>query len=257
MKLSESYLIIRELIEKRMSVELEAFPQRLQLAAMDFILNGGKFIRPYLALKSAELVSNDPKYRSDKDEAATSVAIAVELIHSFSLIQDDIMDGDDFRRGRPAVHKAHGIPMAILAADLLQLKANKILQSSPRYREILWEKCIEGCEESCLGQAMDINLISSKEKKYLEVSTKKTAPLFKASCEMGGVCGGATDEDLKNLSDFGQNFGIAYQIKDDLDDKDQPKASEEEKRIYINKALKAIEKYPNNEAFIEVLKLLD
>lgn len=248
--------VIRGLIQERMSIELKDFPQRLQLAAMDFILNGGKFIRPYLALKSSELMCENPRYRAVDDKAATSVAISVELIHSFSLIQDDIMDGDDFRRGRPSVHKAHGIPTAILAADLLQLKANKILQSSPRHRGVLWEKCIEGCEESCLGQAMDINLVNNEEKEYLEVSTKKTAPLFKAACEMGGVCGDGTSEDLKNLGEFGKNFGIAFQIKDDLDDKDEASASESEKNKYANKALDAIKGYPNNEAFLEVLELV-
>lgn len=199
---------------------LEGKPRDLYLASSHYIKSGGKRLRPFMVIKSCEVLGG-------KGERALPVAAAVELVHNFTLVHDDIMDNDEVRHDVPTVHRHYGLPLAILAGDVLFSKAFQAvayygkkagLPSNilPQMIAKLSQSCIEVSE----GQALDIEMAStakfSSESAYIEMIGKKTAVLFSVSCELGAMCALAEEKDVKNLLEFGRNIGIAFQIVDDL-----------------------------------------
>ncbi|MGZ5548054.1 MAG: polyprenyl synthetase family protein, partial [Nitrososphaeraceae archaeon] len=158
---------------------------------------------------------------------ALPAASAVEFIHNFSLVHVDIMDNDDMRHGIPTVHKFFGLPLAILSGDILFSKAFQIL-STTNIKSIkdssllsMIRKLSSACVDICEGQYKDIQfshgLNFPSEDEYIEMISKKTAALFKVSCSLGALCSGnATEKDVNNMSEFGKNSGIAFQLIDDL-----------------------------------------
>ncbi|MDD1764787.1 MAG: polyprenyl synthetase family protein [Candidatus Methanomethyliaceae archaeon] len=175
---------------------------------------GGKRMRPFVVVKSCEAVGG-------KREDALPAATAVELVHNFTLIHDDIMDNDYLRRGMPTVHIIWGAPIGILSGDLLFAEAFNALLSggsdcerSRRSAEILAKATITLSE----GQNMDMKFesrIDVSEAEYLEMIYKKTGALFQASAEMGGVAGGGDERSIRLLGEYGRNIGIGFQIFDD------------------------------------------
>ncbi|MDD1766647.1 MAG: polyprenyl synthetase family protein [Candidatus Methanomethyliaceae archaeon] len=171
-------------------------------------------MRPFVVVKSCEAVGG-------KREDALPAATAVELVHNFTLIHDDIMDNDYLRRGMPTVHIIWGAPIGILSGDLLFAKAFNALLSggsdcerSRRSAEILAKATITLSE----GQNMDMKFesrIDVSEAEYLEMIYKKTGALFQASAEMGGVAGGGDERSIRLLGEYGRNIGIGFQIFDD------------------------------------------
>jgi geranylgeranyl diphosphate synthase type I len=150
-------------------------------------------------------------------------ASAVEMIHNFTLVHDDIMDNDEIRHGVPTVHKKFGIPIAILAGDVLFSKAYQVLSNSNLPANALNElvsKLAKACVDVCEGQLLDIKMAESKkipsQANYIKMIEKKTAALFDVSCSMGAICAKAKRKDVSKLSSFGRNLGIAFQITDDL-----------------------------------------
>ena len=147
-----------------------------------------------------------------KQSDAISAASAVEMIHNFTLVHDDIMDNDEMRHGVTTTHKKFDIPLAILAGDVLYSKAYNTISSKSK----LSKTCIEICE----GQVGDIKFAENKRiptgKEYIKMIEKKTAVLFEVSCAMGAICAKRKEKDVKNLSSFGKNLGIVFQITDDL-----------------------------------------
>lgn len=181
-------------------------PERLYEASQYLIKQGGKRIRPLLCLLSC-------KSAGGEIDKALNTAVAIELIHTFTLIHDDIMDKDDLRRGVPSVHKVYGDATAILAGDLLFSKAFEICD--PRVKEILSKASVEVCE----GQEMDISFelrddVSVNE--YLEMIKKKTAALFEASTMSGAVIANADRKTVEDFGNYGRNLGMAFQIYDDI-----------------------------------------
>ncbi|WP_406657890.1 polyprenyl synthetase family protein [Methanolobus sp. ZRKC2] len=178
---------------------------------------GGKRLRPAIVMLTAEAVGSDP-YK------IIPAAVAVELVHNFTLVHDDIMDRDDIRRGIPAVHVKWGEAGAILAGDTLYSRAFEILtQVEGKPERIL--KCVDilsrTCKEICEGQWMDVefeNRMDVTKEEYLEMIEKKTGVLYAASCEIGAILGGASDETAEALYEFGRLIGIAFQIYDDVID---------------------------------------
>lgn len=194
-------------------------PFQLYDAALHLIKAGGKRIRPFLAIKSCELVSG----KKAEDEVLP-FAVGLELLHNFTLIHDDIMDRSRTRRGVITVHRKWGRSMAINAGDLLFAKAyNAILSNSPL---IASEKILRALSvfsrahiNICDGQAQDIILAKKKEfteEEYFEMIKLKTAALFQASSEIGAILGGGSEEQINRLSLYGLNLGMAFQIKDDI-----------------------------------------
>ena len=191
-------------------------PKQLYNAAAHLIISGGKRLRPYMVLKSCQILGG-------KSKDAMPAAGAIEMIHNFTLVHDDIMDNDEMRHGVPTVHKKFGMPIAILAGDVLFSKAYQTISisklPSSRTTELI-SRLAKACVDVCEGQLLDIGMAESKkiptQSQYITMIAKKTAALFDVSCSMGAICAKAKQKDVSNLSSFGRNLGIAFQITDDL-----------------------------------------
>lgn len=188
-------------------------PETLLRASEHLITAGGKKIRPSLALLSSEAVGGDPG-------DAAGVAAAIELIHTFSLIHDDIMDDDEIRRGEPAVHVLWGEPMAILAGDVLFSKAfEAVIRNGDceMVKEAL-AVVVDSCVKMCEGQALDMGFeerLDVTEEEYMEMIYKKTAALIAAATKAGAIMGGGSPQEIAALEDYGRCIGLAFQIHDD------------------------------------------
>jgi len=178
-----------------------------------------KRIRPVLVLWCCELVSG----RINRN--AEIAAAAVEMVHTYSLIHDDLpaMDNDDFRRGRPTCHKAFDEATAILAGDALltlafEILAKQIDQPATAVRLISELAEAAGPAGMIAGQLADLKAEkTASSKKILEyIHTNKTAKMFRCAAAMGAICGGANDEQLKSLCEYGLKIGLGFQIADDI-----------------------------------------
>jgi len=216
MKVSDSIKKNAVLVNKFLRKELKGNPKQLYDASAHLIIHGGKRLRPFMVLKSCMMLGG-------KQSDAMAAAGAVEMIHNFTLTHDDIMDNDDMRHGVPTTHKKFDMPLAILAGDVLYSKAYQIISKSKlsaNYKSQLVSKLSKACIEICEGQVDDIKLAENKriptESEYIKMIEKKTAVLFEVSCAMGAISAKKSVKDVKNLSVFGRNLGIAFQITDDL-----------------------------------------
>jgi len=203
-------------VNRFLGTKLKGNPTQLYDAASYLIVNGGKRLRPFMVMKSCEILGGKPK-------DAMPSACAVEMIHNFTLVHDDIMDNDEMRHGVPTVHKKFGIPIAILAGDVLFSKAYQILSNSnlpSKATNELVSRLAKACVDVCEGQLLDIKMAESKkipsQANYIKMIEKKTSSLFDVSCSMGAICAKAKQRDITKLSAFGRNLGIAFQITDDL-----------------------------------------
>ncbi|HZT34647.1 MAG TPA: polyprenyl synthetase family protein [Nitrososphaera sp.] len=201
--------------------QLNGKPKELYLASNHYIKTGGKRLRPFMVIKSCEMLGGSIK-------RALPAAAAVELVHNFTLVHDDIMDNDEMRHGSPTVHKYFGLPLAIIGGDILFSKAFEILTSlGPRAGipsesiNDMTSRLATACSDICEGQAIDVGHASNSkfpgEVDYINMIQKKTAALFEVSCALGALSAPAsTPQDIENLSSFGRNIGIAFQLVDDL-----------------------------------------
>lgn len=198
-------------------------PKALHESVIYSISAGGKRIRPVLCLAAYEACGG-------KAEDIVPYASALELIHTYSLIHDDLpaMDNDDLRRGKPTNHKVFGEGMAILAGDALLTEAFRLL-SSPQpsalslqpisVLKVVRELALaSGMQGMVGGQAQD--LLSEKAEPDKEtlffIHTHKTAALITASVKSGGVLAGCDDSRLQRLTEYGENIGLAFQVIDDI-----------------------------------------
>ena len=194
-------------------------PEVLYHAARHIIDAGGKRLRPYLVLKSCELVGGDPA-------SAVPFAAALEVLHSFTLIHDDVMDNDDLRRGVPTVHRRWGVPLAIASGDLLFAKVYQAMVE-PAIQGVLHcervvsciERVSEATVEICEGQVLDTQFPRAQdvtEDDYVSMVGSKTSALFRACAEVGAIVGGGDPNDVSLLGSFAWDAGIAFQIVDDV-----------------------------------------
>ncbi|MDE1724467.1 MAG: polyprenyl synthetase family protein [Thaumarchaeota archaeon] len=205
-------------VDSFLASRLRGEPRELYSAASYLIEHGGKRLRPYMVIKSCQIVGGDKKQ-------AMAAAAAVEMVHNFTLVHDDIMDNDEIRHGVPTVHMRFGMPVGILAGDLLFSRAFETI-SNPYFGKTtsiglsLVSTLAKACTDVCEGQTLDINMAKSSkiptEDQYIKMIEKKTSSLFVASCAMGAISANKNDIDVKRLSTFGRNLGIAFQIIDDL-----------------------------------------
>ncbi len=196
-------------------------PERLYEAMVYSLGAGGKRFRPILLISSYSMY--DSEWRKSIPYAA-----AVEFVHTYSLIHDDLpaMDDDDFRRGIPTCHKVFGEALAILAGDALLTEAFRIFSetrddgiSLENKVRATWELAkAAGAAGMVGGQVLDMQFASTgaNEKAVKEIHRKKTAALIGASILCGAILSGAGEEDLSLLSQFGSNLGLAFQIVDDI-----------------------------------------
>jgi len=210
LKVSNSIKKNAGFVNKFLKKELKGNPKQLYDAASHLILHGGKRLRPFLVLKSCQMLGG-------RQSDAIAAASAVEMIHNFTLVHDDIMDNDEMRHGVPTTHKKFDVPLAILAGDDTISSKSKL---SSNYTTQLVSKLSKTCVEICEGQVGDIKFAENKRiptgKEYIKMIEKKTAVLFEVSCAMGAICAKRKQKDVKNLSSFGKNLGIVFQITDDL-----------------------------------------
>lgn len=196
------------------------YEQELSSAMEYSLFTGGKRLRPLMTIKAYEMYD-------DYIHKALPYAMAIEMIHTYSLIHDDLpaMDNDDFRRGKMTNHKVFGEAMAILAGDsLLNLAFETMLSAARESCDISSIKAMQeiakasGCKGMIGGQAIDLrsDIGSMDEESLLYMYKGKTAALIQASILSGAIIGGASMEHIEKLRDFGLRLGLAYQIQDDL-----------------------------------------
>jgi farnesyl diphosphate synthase len=195
-------------------------PGALMDAVRHGVLNGGKRFRPFLVFESAALFDAPA-------QGALHVAAALECIHCYSLIHDDLpaMDDDDMRRGRPTVHKAYDEATAILAGDSLLTFAFDLVTdrgnglTGDMRSEIAGRMArAAGFGGMVGGQALDLSAGRDRPgiDGILRLQAMKTGALIRYACEAGAVAGGANDNDIARLSSFGETIGLAFQLADDL-----------------------------------------
>ena len=180
------------------------------------VFSGGKRIRPILTIESARACRG-------RLEDALPAAAAVELVHAYSLIHDDLpaMDNDDLRRGKPTCHKVFGEANAILAGDALLTLAFNIMAKNTK--PVLGIKIIEelsrasGAGGMIGGQALDLEFHGKAKKKTItgRINILKTAKLFSAAAKIGALTAGAQTKEIKALGRFGLDFGLSFQMVDD------------------------------------------
>ena len=212
-------LLVRLLDARPLPGEIER-PARLVAAMRHGVLGGGKRLRPFLVMESAALFSADA-------EAALRVAAALECVHCYSLIHDDLpaMDDDDLRRGRPTVHKAYDEATAILAGDALLTLAFDIVADEatalPAERRAALALALAraaGAGGMVGGQMLDLAAEHTRasEEDIIRTQAMKTGALIRFACEAGAVVAGAPPDDRERLAEFGAAIGLAFQLADDL-----------------------------------------
>lgn len=184
-----------------------------------YACEGGKRIRPLILLLAAESIKISNRDNSNLTDDIFLAASAIELLHTESVIHDDIIDQENLRRGKPSFHVKYGYNSSILTADFvlgiilnIGSKVNDPTVSSELSKAAI--KMSEGeMMEIQMGKNPDINI-----RDYIQVLENKTASLFEASSKIGAILGGGTDEEIHSMAAFGHLLGIAYQIHDDLVD---------------------------------------
>lgn len=194
-------------------------PKTIHKAMRYSVFAGGKRLRPILCLAAAECCGGAA-------ETAMPLACALECIHTYSLIHDDLpcMDNDDFRRGMPTSHKAFGEGIAVLAGDALLTFAFELasqVAESPRYslRNVIRELAVAcGSRNLIAGQVVDLESEGKKVSLPLLrfIHESKTAALLRSSIRLGAMSANATPRDLEHLSNFGRALGLAFQVIDDI-----------------------------------------
>jgi len=253
----------RAKIDNALVVELSQRKDSLFYEPLVKALKGGKRLRPIFLLLSYECVN---KTRENPFPAA----VAVELLHTESLIHDDIIDGDFLRREAAAFHASHSSEMTILSADFV---LSVVLGLTARYKNPRVAQTLAfATSEMCEGELEELMVSTKKQKigvdEYIDIVSKKTASLFEASTAIGAIIAGAKEDEVKALSEYGRLVGIAYQIQDDITDLEKTSTNilrlldtekirtlKEMSRSYLFKAEEKLEKIRMNEDKILLLEL--
>ena len=284
-KTLNEYISFTESTLKKFSYKNKLGLQSSVADAMDYSLEaGGKRIRPVLVLAFCHMCGGD--YRK-----AAAPAAAIEMIHTLSIIHDDLpcMDNDDFRRGKPSCHKKFGEACAVLAGDALAIRpfqviAESELNDSMKIKLIAELACSSGAEGMIGGQIIDMeneqrSTVNGENLRMMYAL--KTGRLIKTSCVMGCIAAEASDEQVKNAEEYAHCLGLAFQIIDDILDVTGDEAAlgkpigsdaEENKTTFVtlygienareeavkltDKAMKILGRFDNNEFLIELTKYL-
>ena len=285
-QLNEYIKITEDNLRKYNSYTKETESRKILVDAMNYSLEaGGKRIRPALVYAFCELCGGDINN-------AAAPACAIEMIHTFSLIHDDLpaMDNDDFRRGKPSCHKAFDEAVAILAGDALSVLPFEIISDDDRLtaeQKVKIISCLAkavGREGMIGGQVIDIENEKRddvSEDDLRKMYKGKTGALIMASCVMGCIGANASDEKIKLASEYAYKLGLAFQIVDDILDvtstqeelgKPIGSDSEENKTTFVSlygvdkakkiaaeitsEAVDILKKFENNEFLMELTKML-
>jgi len=226
----EEYLSQKKIsIERALKNYLEKNDSPVFEAMRYAVLNGGKRFRPLLLLASGE-------YFGASEEFLLPYACSIEFVHSYSLIHDDLpmMDNDDFRRGKPSCHKKFGEALALLAGDALLSLAFEVIADAPypqpdsQVKNFIIGELARAIGPSGMisGQWKDIsfNPQIASWSDYQEIARKKTAGLIRVSAIIGARLAGAPVQALNSIEQYAANLGLAFQLRDDLEDLDQDRA---------------------------------
>lgn len=224
----------------------------------------GKRLRPILVLLSAKLFG-------EVNERTLRAATFVEMMHSATLIHDDVVDDADERRGKASVKAQFGNHSAVLAGDYLLAKAMLLLSQPDEYnilqemlrtaaamsegelmqnasRSLSLSKGRDKKVESSIGRPFDLSTDSRlRDLNYLDIIIRKTATLLRACCVIGAFSVNATHEQVQQMADFGLNFGILFQLRDDMLDGENVEQAQALLPVYYEKTMKALEGFPPSE----------
>lgn len=206
--------LVRQAVEQRWPVDASTLDGICRYA----LVPTGKLFRPLLLVDSALAVGGDV-------DAVLPAAVGAECGHVASLIHDDIIDGDDLRRGRPAVHRRFGVADAIVAGDALIFDMFAGLAECGD-RGVPADRVMSALEsvaraglDLCRGQSLEAEIcggLTFDTDRYLTMVRLKTASFFRGACESGAILGGGTPAEVRALAAYGDRLGIAFQIHDDL-----------------------------------------
>jgi geranylgeranyl diphosphate synthase type I len=194
-------------------------PEELYNASRHLMEAGGKRLRPFLVLKSCEIVGGEI-------EVALPIAAAIEFIHNFTLIHDDIIDDDNKRRNVQTVHVLWGIPIAITAGDMLFAKAYEAVLYNIDFKKVnpkrllrIFDAITKATILVCEGQALDIlyeHRVDVSEKEYFNMIGKKTSTLLQLAAKSGAIIGGGRGPQIKKLDKYAYYAGLVFQVMDDI-----------------------------------------
>jgi len=216
----------------------------------------GKRLRPTLALLSAGVIDNKiPKSTNDQ---IIKFATGLELMHSASLIHDDVIDGDIIRRGQKTLNKLYGSKIAVLAGDVVYALAfSRISTSLPKEFDGV---IVELTEYMCAAEVLQAEDKLPTREVYLNIIKGKTALFMSLSCKISAVIAGGTKDQINSMEEYGLNLGMAYQIMDDCIDKDinaRLNITVEDAKSYGNRAIKSLESFGNSTCKISLINLVN
>jgi geranylgeranyl diphosphate synthase type I len=195
-----------ELIEERAVAVLDAVePTPLAEQVRHVVLSGGKRVRPMVTLLACEAVGGET-------EDALDFAVGIELVHSASLVVDDVIDDSDTRRGTDSAWAAFGYGPALIASDGLLGEAFSLLLADERATEIIAGAMVELGE----GEAIELAAVPETDEEYLGLAHRKTGALFRAAAQLGAVAADAEEGTIDAFGEYAEDVGVAFQIRDDV-----------------------------------------
>jgi geranylgeranyl pyrophosphate synthase len=224
LNLNQLHEDVREWFTRENLDALLGKPQdRSEEIAREWLARAGNRWRPFLTVASYQALREDPE--GPLSDALKKAAIAVECFHKASLVHDDIEDNDAQRYGEATLHAEHGVPVALNVGDLLIGEGYRLLADSDvraDYRVSMLKIAAEGQRELCRGQGAELlwnnHPVALSSTQVIEIFRSKTAPAFEVALKVGAALSGRLDEVEEALHEYSEALGIAYQIRDDLDD---------------------------------------
>lgn len=208
---------ITPMVDEYMYGFVRGSPGRLYESALHLVRAGGKRLRPAIVVLTARLLAG-----RGVEARALPLAAAVELFHNFTLIHDDIIDKDEYRRGVPTVHVKYGVEMAILAGDLLYTESLRSIAAAPLSPDLVVRAARAftlAAKRVCEGQALDMEFEGRWDvtpEEYLNMVYLKTGALVEASARLGAVAAGAGEAEEERAGVYGARIGVAFQVRDDI-----------------------------------------
>jgi octaprenyl-diphosphate synthase len=206
-------------IDEYLARELDLYSWSEFYTPLRYASEGGKRIRPLILILSTETISSNKRLTTEATDDMFLASCAIELLHTESVIHDDIIDKEDYRRGKPSFHVKYGYNSSILTADfVLGIILNIITKLNNAKISAELSKAATKMSE---GEMMEIKLTKDlilKDDDYIKVVENKTASLFEAASKIGSLLGEGTEEEISAMGNFGHLLGIAYQIHDDIMD---------------------------------------
>ena len=210
--LSELHILFRsELdgVEAKIAKNMQSAADMIPDISEHLIGAGGKRLRPLLTLSAAQLLEYDRQHH-------ITMAAAVEYMHTATLLHDDVVDDSDMRRGKPTARRLWGNAASVLVGDFLLGQAFRMMVSAENLQALdILSNAASVIAEGEVMQLAAMNNAQISEDQYLQIIDAKTAALFAAAAEVGGIIGAASDAQLAALTSYGRNLGIAFQLVDD------------------------------------------